>query len=87
MIALLRQLNRKLDNLAKMGRSQPSEMQPRSMYNVDEACQLIGVGRTKLYSLINDKAIDARKLGKRTLIPAAALEKYLTALPDRHPLH
>jgi excisionase family DNA binding protein len=48
---------------------------------MNEACRAIGIGRTKLYEEINSGRISTRKLGKRTLILAKEIDRYLEALP------
>lgn len=42
-------------------------------YSVREACRISSLGRTRLYQLIAEGRLDVRKIGKRTLIPAASL--------------
>ncbi len=42
-------------------------------YSVNEAVRVSSLGRTRLYQLINEGRLDVRKVGKRTLIPAASL--------------
>ena len=42
-------------------------------YSVTEACRVTSIGRTRLYALINEGRLEIRKIGKRTLIPAASL--------------
>jgi excisionase family DNA binding protein len=42
-------------------------------YSVREACRVSSIGRTRLYQLIGEGQLEARKIGKRTLIPAASL--------------
>jgi excisionase family DNA binding protein len=42
-------------------------------YSVAEACRVTSLGRTRLYSLIGEGKLSVRKVGKRTLIPAASL--------------
>jgi excisionase family DNA binding protein len=42
-------------------------------YSIKEACQVSSLGRTRLYQLIGEGRLEARKIGKRTLIPAASL--------------
>lgn len=42
-------------------------------YSVNEACRLSSLGRTRLYELIGEGRLEMRKIGKRTLIPAASL--------------
>lgn len=42
-------------------------------YSIKEACRVSSLGRTRLYQLIGEGRLDARRIGKRTLIPAASL--------------
>lgn len=42
-------------------------------YSVAEACRVSSLGRTQLYSLIAAGRLESRKVGRRTLIPAASL--------------
>lgn len=43
-------------------------------YRVNDALRVAGIGRTKLYELINSGQLATRKIGKRTLIPADSLK-------------
>lgn len=42
-------------------------------YSVGEACRVSSLGRTRLYQLIGEGRLEVRKIGRRTLIPAASL--------------
>lgn len=42
-------------------------------YSVTEACRVTSIGRTRLYILIAEGRLEVRKIGRRTLIPAASL--------------
>lgn len=42
-------------------------------YSINEACRVSSLGRPRLYQLIAEGRLEARKVGKRTLIPAPAL--------------
>ncbi|MFN3991158.1 MAG: helix-turn-helix domain-containing protein [Erythrobacter sp.] len=42
-------------------------------YSVSDACRVSSIGRTRLYQLIGEGRLEARKIGRRTLIPAASL--------------
>lgn len=42
-------------------------------YSINEACRVSSLGRTRLYQLIGEGRLEVRKIGKRTLIPAASL--------------
>ena len=46
-------------------------------YSVNEAIRVSSLGRTRLYQLINEGKLEARKVGKRTLIPAARLRRLI----------
>jgi excisionase family DNA binding protein len=50
-------------------------------YSVPEVMARVGVGRDKLYCLIREGKLPARKLGRKTLILASDLEKFLKELP------
>lgn len=47
-------------------------------YSVNEACRVSSIGRTRLYQLIGEGRLEVRKIGKRTLIPAASLRSLVT---------
>lgn len=42
-------------------------------YSIDQVTRIAPIGKTKLYQLIAEGKLEARKIGKRTLIPAASL--------------
>ena len=46
-----------------------------------EAQQFTGLSRTRLYELLQQNKITARKAGRRTLISFADLQTYLANLP------
>lgn len=50
--------------------------------NVREACELLGLGRSSFYRAIREGRLPAKKLGKRTLVLRADLERFLAGLPD-----
>ena len=52
-----------------------------AMHPVDRACTISGSGRTNIYELINLKLLDARKLGRRTLVTDESLRRFLAGLP------
>lgn len=45
----------------------------RIAVSVGEAGRLIGIGRTKLYELINDGSLKTFKVGRRTLVTTASI--------------
>ncbi len=50
-------------------------------FSIPEAAKAAGISRTMLYRLIGDGTVQARKIGRRTIILAADLTQFLNALP------
>ena len=50
-------------------------------YSIPDAVHATGLPRTTLYELIGRGVLQARKAGRRTLIPADSLNGYLASLP------
>jgi hypothetical protein len=50
------------------------------LYRTSEARTAIGCGITKLYELINNRTLDARRFGKRTYITAESIEAFVASL-------
>ncbi len=46
-------------------------------YTIADACRASTFGKTRLYELIAEGRLEARKIGKRTLIPAASLRRLI----------
>jgi excisionase family DNA binding protein len=46
--------------------------------SVDEAAQLLGVGRTTVFTLLDEGAIRSVKVGNRRLVPRKALDEFLS---------
>ena len=49
--------------------------------SVGEAVRRFGIGRTRLYSILNDGQIEAFKLGRRTLIRAESVRSFIDSIP------
>lgn len=49
-------------------------------YSIQEACDLLSIGRTTLYALIGQGALSVLKIGRRTLIPAKSLDAFIEAV-------
>lgn len=45
----------------------------RIAVSINEAGRAIGIGRTKLYELINEGSLKTFKLGRRTLVTVASI--------------
>ena len=55
-------------------------MGTKMLLTVDEACELIGVKRSKLYELIASDKIESVTIGRSRRIPSDALEDYVARL-------
>jgi hypothetical protein len=51
------------------------------LYRSSEAKASLGIGTQKLYDLINNGTLDARRFGKRTYITGASIEAFVASLP------
>jgi excisionase family DNA binding protein len=56
-------------------------MHERLAYTITEACDVMRIGRTKLYELLADKKLKAVALGGRTLILHSEATRFLAELP------
>ena len=45
--------------------------------SINDTARAIGIGRTKLYQLINDGELEAVKIGRRTLVKTASIQSLL----------
>jgi hypothetical protein len=52
-------------------------------YWVDRVPAVTGATRTQVFAAIRDKELTARKLGRRTIIEADELRRWLRTLPTR----
>lgn len=50
------------------------------LLSIDEAANLLSIGKTKLYAELAAGRLQAVKLGKRTLIPRTSVDNYIDAL-------
>ena len=57
------------------------QAQPPEFLSVSEACAIVGIGRTKLYALMSEGRVKARKAGTRTLIESSSLSAWAASLP------
>jgi len=51
---------------------------PRKAYRVAEVQEMLGIGRNLAYELVADGTIRSVKAGRVTLVPADALDDYLS---------
>lgn len=55
------------------------------LYRIPEACEALGVGRTRLYGAMRTGELHSVKDGASRLIPADALEAFADKLAGREP--
>ncbi len=55
----------------------------RKLYRVEEAAQLLGVSRTRIFDLIKLGELRSVKIGSSRRIPAGALDEYIEWLLAR----
>jgi excisionase family DNA binding protein len=60
-------------------------MHSQLAYSIAEACAAARAGRTSLYEAIRSGALRAVKRGRRTLVLADDLRRYLESLPAVEP--
>jgi len=46
--------------------------------SINDAAKALGLGRTTIYALINDGKLEARKLGRRTLVTTGSIRAVLS---------
>ena len=51
--------------------------QPRLAYKVSELPGLLGLGKNKVYDLVNTGSIRSVKVGRHRLVPLSAIESFL----------
>ena len=53
--------------------------------SINEACAVIGIGRTSLYREIGNGNLPALKIGKRTIILQTAIDDFIAKLENYKP--
>jgi len=57
---------------------QSTQPQPPLTYSVETAARLLGIGRNQGYEAVRTGELPAIRIGKRILVPRAALERLLS---------
>ena len=55
---------------------------PDRLLSVDEAASMLGLGRSLVYGELGAGRLRSVKVGRRRLVPAAALSEYIAARPS-----
>jgi excisionase family DNA binding protein len=56
--------------------TRPQDITPLAV-GVSEACRMLGVGRTSLYALVQQKRLPSFSIGARRLFKRAELERFI----------
>lgn len=51
------------------------------LVSIPRAGEITGLGRTKIYGLIGDGALTARKCGRRVLVEMASIRAFVASMP------
>lgn len=57
----------------------------KALYTLEEFSTAFGIGKTKIYALLKSGELSARKIGRRTVIPAEAAQRWAESLPGYRP--
>ena len=55
----------------------------RATYTIEEAAEILGIGRSSAYQAVRSGEIPTVRVGRRLLVPRAALERMLQFPPDK----
>lgn len=47
------------------------------LVSIKEACNILGIGRTTIYQMIKEEKLEARQIGRRTLIPMDQIQSIM----------
>lgn len=64
--------------------SDPFASPPMKALSIRQVLDITGISRPTFYNHVKAGRIVARKLGRRTIVMAADLERYLNSLPRLH---
>ena len=55
----------------------------RATLTIEEAAEILGIGRSSAYQAARTGEIPTLKIGRRLLVPRVALERLLERVPDK----
>jgi hypothetical protein len=56
-------------------------MLEKALYRPNEAQHVLGIKNTKFWALVKEGALECRKLGGATVVPAESLKRFIENLP------
>ncbi len=66
-------------------RENQTSSEEKFAFGIVDAARVAGIGRSTLYEALAAGELKAVKLGRRTLIPADELRRFIAALPPARP--
>lgn len=57
------------------------DLTSKLLYRPAEAQHLLGIKNTKFWALVKEGALECRKLGGATVVPAESLARFIESLP------
>ena len=57
---------------------------PRLLFTVEEAARVLGIGRTRMFELIQAGSVETVLIGRLRRIPFDALDAFVTGLRESH---
>jgi excisionase family DNA binding protein len=61
-------------------------LKQKAAYSIAEFCELVSLGRSRVFEEIRDKRLRIVKVGRRTLIPALEVTAWLERLAAQSPV-
>jgi excisionase family DNA binding protein len=58
---------------------------PRLLFTVEEAARVLGIGRTRMFELIQSGSVETVLIGRLRRIPLDALDAFVTGLRESPP--
>lgn len=67
------------DSVMQVAKRKGQEL-PRKFYRVPEAAQILGLGKSKTYELVQSGAIRTVRVGRAVRVPASAIDEFAERL-------
>jgi excisionase family DNA binding protein len=64
--------------------TEATDLRPRLLLTVEEAADLLGIGRTMAFGLIRDGDLETVQIGRLRRVPADAVAEYVALLRARN---
>ena len=72
------------DSEGDAGRKAAMREERAEVYRINDAANMMGISRSKLYGLARQKRIEVRKIDGRSVVPQESILTFLSTLPRLH---